>query len=675
MAPWMLRHRDLLGRWGALAAGTFLLFSPSYLYYTRFIRHDPYTALGSLLLLIAVFRYFQKPERKWIILAFTTVAFLLTNHEIVFAIVLAFVIVLWGGLVLTRLRMLIPVHLAAGALVFLLMAMNRLLDWGPLPEIPWQDGSTRAQQEYYGELLQHPLVIGFLLIAVAFVAASVLAIRQAAAQHDAVIEPLLGDAPQGSVAKGIRDAWNDPVAVGLGALLGLWIFLTLFTTLFTNLDGIASGTYATDGTLLYWLGQHDVQRGEQPWFYFITEGLQYEWLVIVLGLTGLATLAIAVGRRLLARDFHHDPRLLFRILIAFWMVFMFAVLSWAGEKMPWLIMHIVLPAALLSGLAIDDLARAVQRWYRGRATAGKRITVASAPLALAAALVVLAGSFFFLAANLTAGGFGAGLDAPARTVRPEALDNWWHLLVPPAISLLAIGAVWLLRGSRAAIYGSVGGLLAIMLLFQVHTGFRLAFIDGDVSIDTMIYNTVGPDAKQVADDVHATSLLYLGDDSIAVSNDNCTNWPLEWYFKDMPNHRFMTSLPQEASERPMFIIGVPSSMNSCGSLPDEIPGYVAQTYVFRWHEPEQQVYRNFAIAPEIPMGRSAWTSATEGTGILDVLASIGSSIASTGDPEQQQKLWRLLMYREQPGRLTEFRFVVFVNEDVLPYYNEVRYGQ
>ena len=33
------------------------------------------------------------------------------------------------------------------------------------------------------------------------------------------------------------------------------------------------------------------------------------------------------------------------------------------------------------------------------------------------------------------------------------------------------------------------------------------------------------------------------------------------------------------------------------------------------------------------------------------------------------------MYREQPGRLTEFRFVVFVNEDVLPYYNDVRYGQ
>jgi uncharacterized protein (TIGR03663 family) len=31
MTPWLLRDRRLLGRWGALAAGTFLLFSPTFL--------------------------------------------------------------------------------------------------------------------------------------------------------------------------------------------------------------------------------------------------------------------------------------------------------------------------------------------------------------------------------------------------------------------------------------------------------------------------------------------------------------------------------------------------------------------------------------------------------------------------------------------------------------------
>jgi predicted membrane-bound mannosyltransferase len=673
MTPWLLRDRRLLGRWGALAAGTFLLFSPSFLYYTRFIRHDPYTALGALLLVVAIFRYLLAPHRKWILLAFIDVAFLLSNHEIVFAILLAFVIVLWGALVLSRLRVLIPVHLGAAALLFLLLAANSFLDWGPLPTIPWQTGAASAQREYYGELLTHPLVIGVLLIGIAFIIGCVLALRRASRGVFGGLHTILGDAPRGSVARGVYDAWLNIAAVGLGALLALWIFLALFTTLFTNLNGIATGTYATNGTLLYWLGQHDVRRGEQPWFYFITEGLQYEWLVIFLGLAGLVTLAVAIVRRLVRRDFHHDPRLLFRILVAFWMVFMFVVLSWAGEKMPWLIMHIVLPAALLGGLVIDDLAVAIGRWYRRRGTVSWR-----APAALGGALVVLAGSFFFIAANLTWGGFGANLDAAERSVRPEALDDWWLLAIPPLASLVVIGAIWLLRGARPAIYGTIGGLLAIMLLFQIHAGFRLTFIDGDVSVDTMIYNTVSPDAKQVAEDIHATSELYLGDDSITVSNDQCTNWPMEWYLKDLPNYRFMRTVDEASGDLPMFIIGVPSSFTGdpcVTSFPDEIPGYVSQTYVFRWHEPESQIYRKGAIAPEIPMGRSARVSESQDTGPIAILGSIWDSVTGATDPDEQQKLWRLLMYRELPGPMIEFRFKIFVNEKVLPYYNDVRYGQ
>jgi predicted membrane-bound mannosyltransferase len=675
--PWLLRDRAFLGRWGALAAGAFLLFSPSFLYYTRFIRHDPYTALGSLLLVVAIFRYLQDRRGKWIVLAFVDVAFLLTNHEIVFAIVLSFVIVLWGALVLSRLRMLIPVHLAAAAGAFAVLALNAILDWGPLPAIPWQTGTSGAAKAYYGDLLQHPLVIGMLLVGLGFIAGCVYAVRHAARRNGGeVIEPLLGDAPQGSVAKGVYDGWHDPVSVGLGALLALFIFLSLFTTLFTNLNGIATGTYATNGTLLYWLGQQEVQRGEQPWFYFITEGIQYEWLVIFLGLAGLLTLTVTIVRRLLARDFSHDPRILFRVLIAFWMVFMFVVLSWAGEKMPWLIMHIVLPAALLSATVVEDFAEAAQRWYRAiRERSAPRFSTAAVPAALAVVLVVLAGSFFFTAATLTWGGFGAQLDATARSVPESSLDNWWHLLIPPVLAAVAVAVVWVLRGRRSATYGTVTGLLMIMLLFQIHASFRLSFLDGDVSVDTMIYNTVGPDAKQAVKDVAATSELYLGDDSITVSNDGCTNWPLEWYFKDFPNYRYMTSVDPNDPNLPMFIIGVPSTLNECGQLPDEIPGYTSQTYVFRWHEPEAQVYRNFAIAPEIPMGRSAWTSPEQDTGLLAVVESIWSSITSTGNPDEQQKLWRLLMYRELPGRMSEFRFKVYVNDDVLPYYNDVRYGQ
>lgn len=33
------------------------------------------------------------------------------------------------------------------------------------------------------------------------------------------------------------------------------------------------------------------------------------------------------------------------------------------------------------------------------------------------------------------------------------------------------------------------------------------------------------------------------------------------------------------------------------------------------------------------------------------------------------------MYRELPGQMSEFRFKVYVQNEVLPYYNDVRYGQ
>ena len=50
--PYLLRGPRLLGRWGALTASFLLLVSPTILYQSRYIRHDIYTVVGSLLLFI-----------------------------------------------------------------------------------------------------------------------------------------------------------------------------------------------------------------------------------------------------------------------------------------------------------------------------------------------------------------------------------------------------------------------------------------------------------------------------------------------------------------------------------------------------------------------------------------------------------------------------------------------
>src|SRR5262245_54423612 len=61
--PLFLRHE--LGKAGAVAASAILVVSPSFLYFSRFIRHDIYVDFFTLLLAIGVFRYLATGQRGW----------------------------------------------------------------------------------------------------------------------------------------------------------------------------------------------------------------------------------------------------------------------------------------------------------------------------------------------------------------------------------------------------------------------------------------------------------------------------------------------------------------------------------------------------------------------------------------------------------------------------------
>jgi hypothetical protein len=231
-------------------------------------------------------------------------------------------------------------------------------------------------------------------------------------------------------------------------------------------------------------------------------------------------------------------------------------------------------------------------------------------------------------------------------------------------------------GRRITAYATLVAALVVMSLFQVHAGFRLAYLDGDVARDTMIYNTTSPDTTQMTHDLQEMSELIYGDRSMAVAYDSgCVQWPLNWYLRNLPN-AFMTSDPSSnggANGTPV-IISSPNGGAGClqGS---EIDGYTSQWYVLRWHEPEQSIYRNFAIAPEIPVGRSAWTSLTQPHGLVAIFESIVSSMETLTTPEGQQRAYRLLMFREMPEGTNGYMFKVFIRNDLLPYYNDVRYGK
>jgi uncharacterized protein (TIGR03663 family) len=148
-----------------------------------------------------------------------------------------------------------------------------------------------------------------------------------------------------------RRALIDPIrAVGLeawgwalAAFLG--VYTVLFTTFLTNPDGVR-GLYTG---LDYWLGQHEVGRGGEPWNFYLVVLFGVEWPVLVLGAVG----AVSAARR---------PTLL-RLFLIWGFALSLIIYSWAGEKFAWLVLHPLLPLILLAGLGVQAIWNARRRWF------------------------------------------------------------------------------------------------------------------------------------------------------------------------------------------------------------------------------------------------------------------------------------------------------------------------
>jgi len=670
--PWLLRAPELLGRTGALTASFLLLISPVFFYYTRYIRHDPYTALGSIVLFACIVRYRLRPERRWLITGGITLAILFANHEIIFALVAIFGGFIWGALLWGPLRPLLVVHVVAAALLGATVVLVRQLVSEPLPAIPWDDPTGEMERRYYVDLLSHPLTIAVVLVGLAFLGACLWIVRDERRRNDGA--GMLDAAEPGSTAAAVRTARRDGTGLAIAAVAALGLFVAMFTTFFTNLDGLASGTIATDGTLLYWLGQQEEQRGSQPWFFYLILAPQYEFLAILLGGTGVV-IAVAHAIRSVRRRGVVPPRLFIRLFLATWLVLILAGLSFAGEKMPWLLMHITLPAALLGGLTVDDLFR---RWQAHR-TGDRRLLGRAAPRwlgpVIVSALVVASGTCFLFAGRLTYGEFDRVADGPlTRVVTTGAQDRWWLLALPPAAGLILLVGSWLWRGALATGRTALIAAVLVLALLQVHASWRLSYLQGDTPVDMLMYNQTSPDVTRMMSEMGTLSDEVYGDKDLVVWYDGSTAWPMQWYLRDFANRHFYSG----ALDGPPTRDGVQADIlivanDNIASVEDQMAGYTPQEYVLRWHFPEEDTYRNFAIAPELDPGLSAWNTADDPNGPVAVAESVAESLGTQLEPEGQQRLYRLVMYRDLPVVISGYGYTVYVRDDLLPLLNTIRY--
>ncbi len=661
LLPWFLRRE--LGRWGALSASVLLLISPSFLYFGRFHRHDVYSAFFTLLFFIAVVRFVARPRLAWALTGAAAWGILFTNKEDFFIVTAIFGSALTIALLWSAARRVL--YLGAGFVVALAMVsrvLPKLLGWPELPRIPFDNPTNTAVQAYATALITNPTILCGLLLLIGF---GVLVVQtlSAAAGGQRWADGLLGRFSAGTPEYAARALLKNRRALWLMLIISAGIYITLYTSLFSNIGGILTGSF---GAIFYWLAQQGERRAEQPWFYYLLLMPQYDPLAVIVGGFGAALTAW----RLFAHRFFgrfEGPVPFVRGLLLYWAVATIAIYSWAGEKMPWMDIHLVLPlllfTAALLGTAIERLLAEVRRAH-GDIAVPSFVRSAWAVPGMMLALII---GWFLGAARLSADGPGAG-------------ERGWWLLLLPLVLLVALGVVYGVRaGWRRAGRVALLGLTAATLLFHIHAGWALAFQTGDVPKDMLVYTQTSPDVTRVMGEMDEFSELQTGGKTLSIMYDDNTSWPFQWYLRNYPNKQFFgctdngtCSLTDAPSDDVAVVLVGKYNLTAHPELATLLSNYQGTEYEMRWNYPEEG-YRSFAIAPELPVGRSAWTNENQPHGLGAVARSIWSSMMAIATPDGQARLFRLLAYRDLDAPLGTYPFTLFVRKDLVPEYNTIRY--
>jgi len=310
--PWFLRRQ--IGRAATIAIAAILCISPSYLYFSRFGREDAFFAFLSLAFFVMLLAHLQRPRPALVVGLLVTLVAAWAVKESVFLLVLvvgSFLLVelsgeLWeasGGRPVGSGAVLIGAGLAVLAFVLGEPLVANMAWWGAL-------------------LIGGVVYTGVRARRAGVAAADVPVLR-------AVIAP----------------GWQVWV---LAAGIGAFVFVALFTVLFRTSTGANTASTPWNavfdglfGGWDYWRSQQDVNRGGQPGYYYLFVLPLYEFVTIGLALVGI--------RRELRRSTLVGRFALWSAIVSL------AAYSYAGERMPWLVVHPLLPFVLLAGLGAQEL--------------------------------------------------------------------------------------------------------------------------------------------------------------------------------------------------------------------------------------------------------------------------------------------------------------------------------
>lgn len=629
----MLWLRPFLGRNGSLIAAAAVTLSPVALYFTRFARHDGLMILWEALIVIGFFRYLESRERRWLWLLGAGIGLATTTHELYY--IIGFLFVWFVGIRIASENVAARiVNLAMLVLIGLALFVEVLILSGA-----WSGNVTTS------------LNASGMAVALFFVAGISLAILQIW-DNEPIITPL------------VQHLWNDARAELYTALtIALSIFVIFYGNFFTDPRGILDGMYQG---LAYWLGsQQTFARGDQPWYYYLMVMGLNEPLALFGSISiAIAAIVHAIKRFQAARSGKATEVSIpfFTTFLIYWFVGTLVFFSWAGEKMPWLAIHITLPALLLV------VTGTLQIWSGLKRPLGANGWLI--PGAVVLALLAI----------------GVGLAQISDSGGSTNVQGFFPLVVGAG---LLYGIFYLSNKTGYADTGRLAllTLVGILAAYTIRSSWMINFEAPDTARDPMVYTQTSPDVPRIVNDVRdlainqtrnqRTESDVAGGLSMPIildigggEGEGSLAWPFSWYFRDMKRiENREGKFFQEATPESFNVAGIESEdpilapvvLVSKDHVNDAARTALEANYVklydgqLNWWFPEGDKcnpaspgYKSFYYS-----SLNALKAGTDCPGLnTSELPSLLAPVVWPLDRSHWGTTWRYLMYRELPDTLT-----------------------
>lgn len=647
---WMVWYwRRYLGKWGALIAGFLLVISPYMLYYGRYVRNESFAGFSGVVMLYAILRHLEVGGKKYLFMLAAALALHFTAKETSFiytAQALIFLAIYFIGQVTRRpwknserdyrafiIALSIAVLLAGAAAGYALYTRDAATLSGnetAIPSNPTGMASPLTPPEtaslslttilaltafiafivtafflirgFTWERIRNERSFDLLMITGTIVLPQLTSflikflensINVSVPTTAAEVQALSGNLRSILIIAGfLLGMFIVSAAIGLlwnkekwwKTALIFWVpFTILYTTVFTNSDGFFTGTI---GSLGYWLIQQGVERGSQPWYYYLLVQIPiYEFLpalglilALIIGFKRKPAamtevdqeqdgiISLLAGENTEERNFPNTFGLL-----AWWSLITVVAFSYAGERMPWLTYHMAWPIILLTGWA---LGRVIDT------TDWEKLKERGIALALAVLAIFIAGTTgMVLALN--------GPIPPFQGKELSQLQATSAFLLPVITTILsAVGVICLLRkwSFREIRNTFVLVFFAFLALLTTRASFRAAYITYDQATEFLVYAHGATGIKQIIEQAKEISERTTGGMGVAIAYDASApdtgvSWPFVWYLRDFTNQRSFDQPTRSLRDSVLIIV---DEKNFDKIEPAIGPGYFREDYIRMW---------------------------------------------------------------------------------------------